>query len=328
MEKVAVLGSGAWGNTLAFLLAQNREIILWDHNSSRVRRINKTRRFKKPVTQKYLDSITLSSNIKDVADCDLIVSTVPLKAIAEVFSALQEIQLNKNCVIVNGAKGIEVASLKTPSELIAQFLPENPFAVFSGPNLAKEMIKGKPMIAVVASSNPKTSEFAAEIMSGPTLRIYQSNDVKGVELCAALKNVIAIASGCIDGLELGESAKASLITRGLLEIGVFLEKYGSCQSYEKTLLSPAGMGDLIATCSSNLSRNHRVGFFLAKGKNLDDITSSIGEVAEGIHTCHAVHRICQQENIQLPIFQEIKKLLDNEITAVDAVLNLMSRQGV
>ncbi len=322
---IGVLGAGSWGNTLAFLLGQkiDREITLWAHDPAKVRRLQKTRRFKQPLVQKYLDSITITNNLRDLSGCEIIVSTIPLKAIAEVFSSLRELRCIKpETIIVTGSKGIEPTSLKSPSAIIASYLDRNPIAVFSGPNLAREMIKGKPMLALVASKDLAVAERIQKIMSGPTLRIYTSTDVIGVELCAALKNVIAIAAGCLEGLELGESAKASLITRGLDEMGRFLKLYNAD---EETLLSPAGIGDLIATCSSSLSRNYRVGLLLAKGKSLADSIHQIAETAEGINTCHAVYRICQEKGIQLPIMEQIKKILDAEISPIEAVLNLMNR---
>jgi len=324
-QKIGILGAGAWGNTIAYVLGQKtgREIILWDYDAKRVRRLNATRRFKKPVVQKYLDSIFITNNLRDLADCPIILNSIPLKGVAEVFSRLKELRcIPETAIIVSGSKGIEPTSLRTPSEIIASYLPNNPLAVFAGPNLATEMIRGKPMLAVVAARQQQIAETVQQAFSGPTLRVYSSTDVRGVELCAALKNVIAIAAGCIDALELGESAKASLITRGLHEIGKFTALYDSQPS---TLLSPAGIGDLIATCSSNLSRNHRVGFLLAKGKKLHDIIGSIGEVVEGVNTTHAVYRICQERGLELPIITQVKKILDGEVSPIEAVLNLMSR---
>ncbi len=327
-QKIGILGAGAWGNTLAFLLGQKagREIILWDYDPRRVRKLKATRRFKKPLVQKYLDSITISNNLRDLSTCPIILNTIPLKGIAEVFSALKEIRaISEDVIIVSGSKGIEPTTLKTPSEIIRQYFPKNQIVVFAGPNLATEMIRGKPMLAVAASSDIKIAELIQQEFSGPTLRVYSSTDIRGVELCAALKNVMAIAAGCIDSLELGESAKASLITRGLHEMGKFIALYDTDPC---TLLSPAGVGDLIATCSSNLSRNHRVGFLLAKGKKLRDIVASIGEVVEGVNTTHAVYRICQERGLELPIIAQVKKILDGDVTPVEAVLNLMSRPVV
>ncbi len=320
--KIGILGTGSWGNTLAFLIGMNRPVILWDRDPKRARKTNKTRRFKKPLFHKYPDSILITSDLEDLKDCDLIINAISVKGIDHVFSKLKESGIHKDCVIANGSKGVEPDSLKRPSELIAKHFPDNPIAVFSGPNLSKEMIKGKPMVTEVASKNKYAAELVREILSGPTLRVYTTEDIIGVELAGAFKNVIAIAAGVLDGLNQGESAKASLITRGLLEMSKFVTAMGG---ESKTLLGPAGVGDLIATCSCDLSRNHRVGTMLAKGKKLSQIIETLGEVAEGINTTYAVYRMCQDRKVQMPIVEQVKNILDDNSSPVEAVLNLMKR---
>ncbi len=321
-EQISILGAGSWGNTLAFLYGQNHKIILWDHDASRVRRANKTRRFKKPIVQKYPDNVTITSDLEKALSSKIIISAISLKGMTDVFIQVRKLGLNSETIIVNAAKGIDSLNLQTPSEIIRKFCPENPIAIISGPNLAKELIKGKPMVTEIAANNVITAEFLKEQLSNPILRIYTNTDIKGVELCGALKNVIAIAAGAADALKLGESAKASLITRGLHEISKLLSVY---QCKPETILGPAGIGDLIATCSCDLSRNYRVGYSLAEGKKLENIIGKLGEVAEGVNTARAVYQICKEQNLQLPIVEQIKKLVDGEITAVDAVLALMSR---
>lgn len=320
--QIGILGAGAWANTLAYLLGQEHKIILWDRNHGRVRRANKTRRFKKPITQKYPDNVTLSSDISDLGQTDIIINAIPLGAMHEVILQLALRNIDPKIILINASKGISTQDLKTPSEIIKEFLPSNPIAVISGPNLAKELIQGKPMVTEIASADINIANQLREILLSPTFRVYANSDLKGVELCAALKNIIAIASGASDALKLGESAKASLITRGLHEIGKILELY-KCQS--STLLGPAGLGDLIATCSSPLSRNYRVGFALAEGKKLENIIKHLGEVAEGVNTTIAVRKISKENNLELPIMTEVYKIINQEISAVDAVLNLMRR---
>ena len=321
-NSIAILGSGAWANTLAFLLGQNHYVVLWDHDASRVRRAIKTRRFKKPITQKYPDNVKITNDLNDILKCQVIINAVSLKGMAEVFGKLCLLNPDERIIFLNAAKGIDAENLKTPSEIIKTFCNKNPIAVISGPNLAKELIKGKPMVAEIACENREIAIFLQQEFNNPSLRIYINEDVKGVELCGAIKNVMAIAAGASDCLGLGESAKASLITRGLNEIGQFLKFYG-CQ--EKTLLGPAGVGDLVATCSSQLSRNYRVGYFLAEGKKLDDIQKRLGEVAEGVNTANAVIKIIEENNLNMPICTQIFKVISGEINAVDAVLNLMKR---
>lgn len=321
-SKIGILGRGSWGNTLAFLLGQQSQVILWDRDEARVRRTNTTRRFKKPLFQKYPDSIYITADLNELKDCQIIINAISVKGIANVFQKIQNIGLSKKTIIVNGSKGVEPLSLQRPTEIIKEFLPENPMAVISGPNLAKEMIKGKPMVTEVAATDEKTAEQIKDLISGPTLRVYTCTDLVGVELCGAFKNIIAIAAGILDGLDQGESAKASLLTRGLHEMSQFVTLMGG---KAETVMGPAGIGDLIATCSCDLSRNHRVGNMLARGKNLNQIIETLGEVAEGINTTYAVFRICQDKNLQLPIVEQMKDILDNNITPVEAVLNLMKR---
>lgn len=321
-DSISILGTGSWGNTLAYLLGQDKKIILWGRDPNKLRRLIRTRRFKKPIKLKYPDNVILTNNLRDVLESRIIINTISLKGMDDVFSELAKFKPSTSHILVNGSKGIDSINLQTPSEIMDKYLPENPKAVISGPNLAKELIKAKPMVTEVASKDLEIAKLVQEKISSSSLRVYTNNDVKGVELCAALKNVIAIAAGICDALKLGESAKASLIARGLHEMRIFISAYGG---KIETILGPAGVGDLIATCASNLSRNHRVGFFLAEGKKLKDIINQLGEVAEGINTTHAVYKIALEKNIDMPIVFQIKKLLDGEITAVDAVLSLMNR---
>lgn len=321
-QKIAILGAGSFGNTMAFLLGQHQKVYLWDHNKARVRKTNKTRRFKKPLTQKYPDNVIITSEIEDLLDADIIFNAVSVKGIAEVFRKLKDAKLSDKAIIVNLSKGFETDTLRRPSEIITGLLPNNSLAVISGPNLAKEMINGKPMVTEVASDDLEVAKTIQKLLNGPTLRVYINSDVLGVELAGALKNIIAIAAGCLDGLDQGESAKASLMTRGLAEIAKFVAVMGG---KSETLLGPSGVGDLIATSESKLSRNYRVGFYLAKGKKLEKIKETLGEVAEGINTTHAVYSICLEKNIQLPIVEQVKAVLDEKVTPVEAVLNLMNR---
>jgi glycerol-3-phosphate dehydrogenase (NAD(P)+) len=323
MANIGILGAGSWGNTLAFLLGQDHELLLWDHDAHRVRKASKTRRFKKPLEQKYPDNVRLSAELNDLRDCEIVINAVPLKGMDDVFSKIQALNFDKAVIFVNGSKGIHPDNLRTPTEIIRSYYPNNPVGVFSGPNLAKELIKGKPMVAVAASVDENTALSIQRYFSTPTLRVYTNSDVKGVELCAALKNIIAIAAGAVDGLQLGESAKASLITRGLNEIGRFLKLYEETRF--QTLLGAAGLGDLIVTCSSDLSRNYRVGFYLSKGEKLEQIIKTLGEVAEGINTTFAVSKIASEHGLHLPIVEEVKKVLEAKSTTVNAVIDLMNR---
>lgn len=322
IESISILGAGSWGNTLAFVLGQSMPVILWDHDPKRVRKSSKTRRFKKPVTLKYPDTVIITNDLNAVFQSQIIINAISLKGMEETFKKIAKLNPDLKHIFVNGSKGIDSLNLKTPVEIMNEFLPNHHKAVISGPNLAKELIRAKPMVTEVAAADLNIAKIIQEKIANPSLRVYTNSDVKGVELCAALKNVIAIAAGASDALKLGDSAKASLITRGLHEMGRFLSLYGA---KAETLMGPAGIGDLIATCSSNLSRNYRVGYHLAEGQKLSKIIRDLGEVAEGINTAHAVYQIAHEKGIEMPIVEQIKKLLDDEINAVEAVLSLMKR---
>lgn len=322
-KNLAILGTGSWGNTLAYLFGQQHKVVLWDYNASRVRRVQKTRRFKKPSVLKYPDNVTITNNLEDIKDAEIIINAVPLKGVKDCFKAVKVLDLPEDRIVVNGSKGIDPISLKTATQLIEEQLPNNPVAVLSGPNLAREMIEAKPMVAAIAAKDIEVAEKVQKILCTPSYRLYTNTDPRGVEYCAALKNVIAIAAGSADGLNLGQSANASLITRGLNEMGRFITSYGD-GNYE-TVLSSAGIGDLIATCSSNLSRNHKIGYYLAKGKSLDQAIQIVGEVAEGINTTYAVQKICEEHGITMPIVEQVYLALQGLNTPVDAVLNLMNR---
>lgn len=322
IESISILGAGSWGNTLAFVLGQSMPVILWDHDPKRVRKSSKTRRFKKPITLKYPDNVIITNDLSAILQSRIIINAISLKGMEETFGRIAELNPDLKHIFVNGSKGIDSQNLQTPIEIMNKFLPNHPKAVISGPNLAKELIKAKPMVTEVASTDLAIAKIVQEKITNPSLRVYTNSDVKGVELCGALKNVIAIAAGASDALKLGDSAKASLITRGLHEMGRFLNLYGG---KAETLMGPAGVGDLIATCSSTLSRNYRVGYYLAEGQKLHKIIRDLGEVAEGINTTHAVYQIAHAKNIEMPIVEQIKKLLNDEANAVDAVLSLMKR---
>lgn len=321
-ESISILGTGAWANTLAFLLGQNYPVILWGHDEKKIRRIAKTRRFKKPLTLKYPDNVKITAELREVFFSKIIINAISLKGMEETYAKISSMDIDPEHIFVNGSKGIDANNLQTPLEIIAKFLPNNPRAVISGPNLARELIEAKPMVTEVAAEDIEIAKIVQAKLTNPSLRVYTNRDVKGVELCGALKNVIAIAAGASDALELGQSAKASLMCRGLHEMGRFLQLY-NCNP--QTLMGPAGIGDLVATCSSDLSRNYRVGFQLGKGKKLDEISKKLDEVAEGINTSFAVYKIAQEKNIDMPIVEQIKNLLDGKSGAVDAVLSLMQR---
>jgi glycerol-3-phosphate dehydrogenase (NAD(P)+) len=229
---------------------------------------------------------------------------------------------NSKPLLVSAVKGIELDSLKRMSEIIEEELPGLELCVLSGPNLAKEILQDLPTAAVIASKNASAASLVQKYLSVPKFRLYTNTDVIGVELGGTLKNVIAIAAGCADGLNLGANAKAALITRGLSEISRLAVFLGAKPT---TLAGLAGMGDLLATCASPLSRNYHLGLEMAKGKSLQSILKETGAVIEGITTTTAICKISQNLNIELPIAKLVQAFLDGSLSPSEAIMALMNR---
>jgi glycerol-3-phosphate dehydrogenase (NAD(P)+) len=229
---------------------------------------------------------------------------------------------NNKPILVSAVKGLELDSLQRMSEVIEQEMPGFQICILSGPNLAKEILQGLPTAAVIASKNPSAASRVQAYLSVSKFRLYTNADVIGVELGGTLKNVIAIAAGCADGLNLGANAKAALITRGLAEITRLAVLLGAKPI---TLTGLAGMGDLLATCSSPLSRNYHLGLEMAKGKSLQSVLKETGAVIEGITTTAAVCKLSQNLNIELPIAKLVQALLDGSLSPSEAIMSLMNR---
>ncbi len=333
--KVFVIGAGAWGTTLSILFAENKhEVSLWVYEKELVEEIKKYRENKT-----FLPGFQLSEKINIVTDfkagleADLIVFVVPTQFLRSVAKQTKGF-INPNAIVVAANKGIEEKSLDLPLDILKQELVHRSLksegekvkklAALSGPNLSKEIAKGLPAAAVVASSDTEAAKAVQKALIQECFRVYTSSDATGVQLGGALKNVIAIAAGVADGLNLGNNAKAGLLIRGIAEISRLGTALGA---KPETFAGLSGMGDLITTCSSKLSRNHMVGEKIAKGKNLAGILSSMNEVAEGVTTCKAALALGKKYKIELPITQEVYKLLYEEKDAYKAISDLMGREA-
>jgi glycerol-3-phosphate dehydrogenase (NAD(P)+) len=224
--------------------------------------------------------------------------------------------------LVSAIKGLEISTLKRMSEVLASILPNYPICVLSGPNLAEEVLQGLPSAAAIACEDLHAAQHVQSRLNSPTFRLYTNTDVVGVELGGALKNVIAIAAGCSDGLKLGVNAKSALLTRGLAEMSRFAQLMGA---QPLTLAGLAGMGDLIATCAGMQSRNYRLGYALAQGGTTSDVLAGLGAVAEGVTTTRAVLDIAQQKELELPIAQQVKEMLQGTKSIKEAIETLMKR---
>ena len=320
-QSVSVIGLGNWGTALANHLAKNGcEVRGWSNSPAEIDGINEWH--KNPT---YLKDVELHErfsacrSMEDLFKCDLLLLVVPSAALGSVVPRLSS--LSSDIPIISAIKGFEEKTLKTPLQFAKEYLP-NPLCVISGPSFAVEIAHGKPAGVVAASSDDATARFVAETFSSPLLKVYTSNDPLGVELGGAVKNVIALAAGMCDGLDLGESARAGLITRGLAEIVRLASAMGA---QPQTFSGLSGIGDLAMTATSPLSRNHTVGFLLGQGKSLNEILETLGSVCEGVHSTPLVMKLAKSFNIDMPITEQMDKFLKGEVSVHQVVENLLLR---
>jgi glycerol-3-phosphate dehydrogenase (NAD(P)+) len=298
-QRIALLGAGAWGSTLA-LLAQARGhwVQVWDRRKG--------------------------WDLKEVVrGSDIIISAVSMAGVRPVVEAVRQVGIPPQAILVSATKGLDPLQLLTPAQIWAATFPTHPLVVLSGPNLAAEIRQGLPAAAVVASHNPEAAVQVQHALASERFRLYTSSDPLGVELGGILKNVIAIAVGVCDALQLGTNARAALVTRGLAEMIRVGSRLGA---RPETFNGLSGLGDLLATCHSPLSRNYRVGYGLGQGKPLSQVLAGIEGTAEGVYTAPVVVQIAAQHGIQVPITQEVHWLLQGQTTPTAAVSRLMERQ--
>ncbi len=325
MEKiVSVVGAGAWGTTIADLMAKKGyEVKLWCMEEDVAHDINNINE-----NRKYLNGTKLCKSLKaykslndSVSNTSLIIFVIPSQFLRKTISDAA-LTIDKNVLILSATKGIEKGTLKRPSEIITEELKTDHIAVLSGPNLSKEIAKRLPAASVVACKDHKRAEMIQQMLNTEYFRIYTSEDVIGVELGGALKNVIAIAAGACDGLHLGDNAKSALLVRGIAEIAR-LGKASGAKS--ETFYGLSGIGDLITTCSSELSRNHFVGKELALGKKLPEIIKNMNSIAEGIETSISAKELAAKLNVDMPITTEVYRVLFEGKNPKEAILSLMTR---
>lgn len=327
MAKIAVIGAGSWGTALAHALSYcGHSIALWAHEQEVVESIRACRE-----NFLFMEGVQLPENIcptNDLRDAmhqaDFVLTVMP----SHVCRSLYELMLphfTSKMVLVSATKGIDTEQLMRMSEVIQSIVGEQwdlPLAVLSGPSFAREVVRGDPTALVVASQDPKTAQIVQHEFSGKTLRAYTSNDIVGVEFGGAVKNVIAIAAGVIEGLGLGHNPKAALITRGLAEM---TRLACACGGRRETLAGLAGMGDLVLTCTGGLSRNRMVGVELGKGRKLKEILQSMNQVAEGVLTTQAVVALAQKQGIEMPITTQVHRVLQDLVSPQEAIRELMDR---
>lgn len=326
-KSITVLGAGSWGTALSLVLGDNgHDVRLWGHRKEHIDQINETKR-----NDKYLPNVILPQSVKGYSSMEdalkgvgIIIMAVPTKAIREVTRDLQSF-LNEPVIIVHVSKGIEPDSLKRISEMIEEEM--NPsllsdVVVLSGPSHAEEVSLRHPTTVSVSSKNMNAANIVQDLFMNQNFRVYTNRDVVGVEIGGALKNIIALAAGLSDGLGYGDNAKAALITRGLAEIARLGTKMGA---NPLTFSGLTGIGDLIVTCTSVHSRNWRAGNMLGKGKNLDEVLSSMGMVVEGVRTTKAAYQLAQKYEVNMPITSALHSILFHNVDPKDAVDTLMAR---
>jgi glycerol-3-phosphate dehydrogenase (NAD(P)+) len=324
--KTAVLSDGAWGTALALtLLKNNHQVTLWGPFADYIQKMQSVRqnpRFLKGID--LPENLILTSSMKDaVKDAEIIVQASPVQYARDVISQLADCY-DSSQIIVNVSKGIENESYKRMSEIISEFIPSNQYAVLSGPSHAEEVARHAPTAVVVASNNLQTAENVRNAFMNDYFRVYTSDDVVGVELGGALKNVYAIASGIIDGMELGDNAKAALITRGIAEMARLGRALGG---KSETFSGLSGIGDMIVTCTSSLSRNRHVGEELGRGKKLSEILEAMGMVvAEGVKTTLSAYCIAKKLDVETPIIDELHAGLYKDKNPLVGLQELMTRK--
>ena len=323
--RMAVVGAGSWGTTVASLAAENTPTVLWARRQDVADTINRDHR-----NPAYLGDRDLSASLRasvsleeTVAVADVVVMAVPSQGFREVLTEAAA-HVRPWVPVVSLSKGLEQGSLLRMSEVANEVLPGHPVAVLTGPNLAGEIASGQPAASVVAIDDAVIATALQGIFSRPAFRVYTNSDVVGCELAGVVKNVIAIASGIATGMGFGDNTRATLVTRGLAEMTrLALQMGGSLES----LAGLAGMGDLIATCSSTSSRNTTVGLRLGRGEKLDDIIASTTQVAEGVRSSRAVLDLARRHGVDMPITEQVVAICHEGKSAADGLLALMTRRA-
>ena len=324
MASIGVIGAGSWGIALSVLLTNNgHTVCVWSALSDEIAMLNKEREHKDKLPGVKLgDAISFTTDLAEaVAGKDILVLAVPSPFTRSTAHLLKDV-VKDGQIIVNVAKGIEESSLMTLSQIIEQEVPQAEVAVLSGPSHAEEVGRGIPTTIVVGSAKKKIAEYIQNIFMSDVFRVYISPDVLGIEVGAALKNVVALAAGVADGLGYGDNTKAALITRGIAEIARIGMAMGG--KFE-TFTGLSGIGDLIVTCASMHSRNRRAGILMGQGHTMQEAMDEVKMVVEGVYSAKAAKALAQKYNIEIPIIEQINLILFENKPAADAVRDLMVR---
>ena len=325
MENLGIIGAGSWGTALAQVLSYKfSDVYIWGRDENLIDSINR-----KHINFKYLNDILLNENIKAsmnlefvIDKSDILIIAIPTQAIRTVLEPYSK--LFENRIVVSASKGIEIETLYLVSDILNDILKinKNRLFVISGPSFAKEVASGLPT-AITLAGELTLGEKLQKLLTTDTFRLYLTDDINGVEIGGAVKNVIAIATGVSDGLGYGNNARASLITRGLYEMTKIVKVYGG---KPETLYGLAGVGDLVLTATGNLSRNRTFGYLLGKGLSIEDALKEVKQVVEGAKTVKAIKNLADKYNLELPISEAVYKVIYENLPIKEAVKLLLNRE--
>lgn len=321
--KLAVLGAGSWGTALAIRFADRHQVTLWSRDINQVQEMQDVRANPRYLSEAIFPAaLSVTSDLAcAVQDAELVLIVTPMSGLRASLKALRN--LDCKAAVLWACKGLEAGTMLLPHQVAKEEMAETvPRGMLSGPSFAQEVAQGLPAAVTIAASDAQFARHTVEELNTSVLRLYASDDLIGVEIGAAVKNVIAIAAGVCDGLNLGLNARAALLTRGLAEMARFAAALGG---KTETMMGLAGIGDLMLTATGDLSRNRRVGLLLAQGLNLDDILKNLGHVAEGVPTAREVLRQANELGIEMPITAAVCKMLFEHMPVQDILSELMGR---
>lgn len=325
MKKVSVIGAGSWGSALAVLLANNgHEVTLWTHDPHEIEMLSTKREQQEKLPGvKLPDNISIEADLETaLTDEDVVVMAVPSPVVRTVAKQMSPF-VKDGQIIVNVAKGIEDVTYKTLSDIIEEEIPNAEVCVLSGPSHAEEVGIGIPTTVVIGAKNKKTAEMLQDVFMNKVFRVYTSSDIIGIELGGALKNVIALAAGTVDGLGYGDNTKAALMTRGIAELTRLGEAMGG---KPETFSGLTGVGDLIVTCTSVHSRNRKAGYLMGKGMTADEAMKEVKMVVEGVYSAKAALGLAKKCNVAVPIVEAVNRVLFENADPKEEVSNLLLRE--
>ena len=325
MKKVSVIGAGSWGSALAVLLANNgHEVTLWTHDPHEIEMLSTKREQQEKLPGvKLPDNIAIEADLETaLTDEDVVVMAVPSPVVRMVAKQMSPF-IKDGQIIVNVAKGIEDVTYKTLSDIIEEEIPNAEVCVLSGPSHAEEVGRGIPTTVVVGAKNKETAEMLQDVFMNKVFRVYTSSDIVGIELGGALKNVIALAAGTVDGLGYGDNTKAALMTRGIAELTRLGEALGG---KPETFSGLTGVGDLIVTCTSVHSRNRKAGYLMGKGMTAEEAMKEVKMVVEGVYSAKAALGLAKKCNVAVPIVEAVNRGLFENADPKEEVSNLLLRE--